>query len=112
MRVAAIIQMRIQRGAPAIHPPHQPVIAPVDVSPEVARDCHRLTSPTRPETNKRFQQERCTNKRERFLASESRSHAMSFASLASTNGRTYAPRTSTCPLGLESRIQIPQHPLA
>src|SRR6266403_553923 len=39
------------RRAPAIHPPHQPVIATVNVSPEVACDCHRFTSPTQPETH-------------------------------------------------------------
>ena len=32
------------RGAPAVHPPHQAVIAALDVSPEVACDSHRGTS--------------------------------------------------------------------
>src|SRR5882724_6443449 len=50
------------RGAPAIHPPHQPLIAAFDVSPEAACNRHRVTS--------------------------------------------------TCPLGLESRIHVPEHPAA
>src|SRR5713226_8878641 len=73
------------RRAPVIHPPHQPVIAPVDISPEVACDCHRLTSPRRPETDKRSQRERCTNKRERFLPCKSRAHALPFASFEGTD---------------------------
>src|SRR5260370_1172194 len=89
------------RRAPPIHPLHQPVIAPIDISPEVACDCHRFTSPRRPETDKHFQRERCTNTRKRFLAGKSRARAMSFVSLAATNWTACAPRTSTCPVGLE-----------
>src|SRR6266404_8552888 len=37
---------------------------------------------------------------------------MSFSALAATNWRAHAPLISTCPVGLEVRIQIPQHPLA
>src|SRR5882672_9531666 len=50
------------RCSPAIHPPHQPLIAEFDVSPDVACDCHRVTS--------------------------------------------------TCPVGLETRIHVPEHPPA
>src|SRR5580704_5723339 len=56
------------RRAPPVHPVHQPVVAAFDVSPDVACDCHRLTSSRRPETSKRFQSERCIYRRERFLA--------------------------------------------
>src|SRR5437660_3446983 len=51
-------------------------------------------------------------RRERFLASKPLAREVFFVSDAATNWRTCAPRTSTCPVGLELRIQVPQHSLA
>src|SRR6266403_5082751 len=48
----------------------------------------------------------------RRLGCKSRAHTNSYGLLAATNRRTCAPCTSTCPVGLEVRIQIPQLALA
>src|SRR3989442_5669490 len=51
-------------------------------------------------------------RRERFLASKLLARGMFFSAHAAANWRTCAPRTSTCPVGLELRVQIPKHSLA
>src|SRR5436190_9243280 len=52
------------------------------------------------------------HRRERFLASKLPAPAMFFFLDSPTNGKSCAQRTSTRPVGLEVRIQVPQHPLA